>query len=125
LPHAPRLYRDRLWVLESGSGSLGWVDLEMRRFERFVQVPGFPRGLRFIGDHALVMTARRRGAEGEGDAGVHWISLKTGRTDHRLTLKGSITEAIDVAFIPGETVPRLAGLSFTDSGLESPQQIAV
>ena len=123
-PHAPRLYRNRLWVLESGTGTLGWIDLEQRRFERFAQVAGFPRGLRFIGDHALVMTAQRRG-EGEGSAGIHWINLKTGKTDHRLLLKGAVTEAIDVAVIPGETVPRLAGLSLADSGLEAPSRIAI
>jgi uncharacterized protein (TIGR03032 family) len=125
LPHAPRLYRNRLWVLESGTGSLGWIDLEKRRFERFVQVPGFPRGLRFIGDHALVMTARQRGAEGEAAAGIHWVNLKTGKTDHQLLLKGALTEAIDVAVIPGETVPRLAGLSLADSGLEMPSSGAL
>ncbi|WP_395021998.1 DUF4915 domain-containing protein [Dongia sp.] len=116
-PTAPRLTRNRLWVLESGSGWLGRVDLEKRAFERFVQLPGTPRGLRFVGNHALVMTS------GEG-AGIHWVNLKTGKTDHRLSLRGSIADAIDVAFIPGETVPRLAGLSFADSGLEEPQRIA-
>jgi uncharacterized protein (TIGR03032 family) len=124
LPRAPRLYRDRLWVLESGTGSLGWVDLEKRRFERFVQVSGFPCGLRFVGDHALVMVSRQRGEAG-GAAGIHWINLKTGKTDHQLWLKGEISEAIDVAVIPGETVPRLAGLSLADSGLEAPSQIAI
>jgi uncharacterized protein (TIGR03032 family) len=125
-PCAPRLYRNRLWVLESGTGTFGWIDLEKRRLERFVEIPGFPRGLRFIGDHALVMTARRCGAGGEGNvAGIHWVNLKTGRTDHRLSLKGAIDEAIDVAVIPGETVPRLAGLSLADSGLEAQHRVAV
>jgi uncharacterized protein (TIGR03032 family) len=115
-PRAPRLYRNRLWVLESGSGALGWIDCAARRFEHFAKVPGVARGLRFVGDHALVMTS--------GAAGIHWINLKTGKTDHRLTLKGSIAAAVDVAVIPGATVPRLAGLSFADSGLEEPQRIA-
>ena len=108
-PFAPRLYRNKLWVLESGSGALGWIDLETRRFECFAQVPGTPRGLRFVGDHALVTTS--------GAAGLHWINLKTGKFDHWLALRGSIAEAIDIAVIPGETVPRLAGLSLADSGL--------
>lgn len=125
LPHAPRLYRNRLWVLESGSGTLGWIDPERRRLEPFAQIPGFPRGLRFVGDHALVMTARRRDATGEGGAGIHWVNMKTGAFDHRLSLAESVTEAIDVAVIPGETVPRLAGLSLADSGLETPSRIAV
>jgi uncharacterized protein (TIGR03032 family) len=107
-PHAPRLYRNRLWVLEGGTGSLGWIDLAQRRFERFVQLPGSPRGLRFVGDHALVTTS--------GEAGIHWVNLKTGRIDHRLLLRDSIAEAIDVAIIPGAAVPRLAGLSLADSG---------
>jgi uncharacterized protein (TIGR03032 family) len=107
-PHAPRLYRNRLWVLESGTGSLGWIDLERRRFQRFVLVPGSPRGLRFMGDHALVTTS--------GAAGIHWVNLKTGRIDHQLSLRDPIAEVIDVAIIPGETVPRLAGLSLADSG---------
>jgi len=115
-PRAPRLYRGRLWVLESGSGALGWIDCERRRFEHFAQLPGIARGLRFVGDHALVMTA--------GVAGIHWVNLKTGKIDHRLALKSPIAEAIDVAILPGETVPRLAGLSFADSGLEEPQRIA-
>lgn len=123
LPAAPRLYRNRLWILERGTGALGRIDLEKRRFEPFSQVPGFPRGLRFVDDHALVTASRKRGEEG-GSAGIYWVSLKTGKIDHRLLLKGEIAEAIDVAVIPGETVPRLAGLSFADSGLESPQRIA-
>jgi uncharacterized protein (TIGR03032 family) len=115
LPHAPRLYRNRLWVIESGTESLGWIDLEKRRFERFVQVPGSPRGLRFLGDHALVTTS--------GAAGIHWVNLKTGRIDHQLSLQAPIAEVIDVAVIPGATVPRLAGLSVADSGMETPRQI--
>jgi uncharacterized protein (TIGR03032 family) len=116
-PNAPRLYRNRLWVLESGTGWLGCIDLEKRSFERFVQLPGTPGGLRFVGDHALVMTS------GEG-AGIDWVNLKTRKTDHKLSLRGSVANAIDVAIISGDTVPRLAGLSFADSGLEEPQQIA-
>jgi uncharacterized protein (TIGR03032 family) len=124
LPHAPRLYRGRLWILERGSGTFGWIDLEKRRFEPLAQVPGFPRGLRFMGDHALVTVSRRRGEQGGGAAGIHWVNLKTGQLDHRLSLSGSMAEAIDVAVIPGETVPRLAGLSLADSGLAAPSRIA-
>lgn len=116
-PTAPRLRGNRLWVLESGSGALGWIDPQKRRFERFAELPGTPRGLRCIGDHALVMTS------GAG-AGIHWIHLETGKVDHRLVLRGALVDAVDVAVVPGETVPRLAGLSYADSGLEQPDRIA-
>ena len=26
MPHSPRLYRDRLWLLNSGTGELGWIE---------------------------------------------------------------------------------------------------
>jgi uncharacterized protein (TIGR03032 family) len=122
-PCAPRLYRDRLWLLESGAGALGWMDSETRRFERFAQFPGTPRGLRFLGDHALVATAREPG-EAKSLAGIHWVNLKTGQTDHRLWLKAPIAEAVDIAVIPGEAVPRLAGLSLADSGSQPSRRIA-
>ena len=33
MPHSPRWYRDRLWVLNSGHGQFGYVDLETGKFE--------------------------------------------------------------------------------------------
>ncbi len=33
MPHSPRWYRDRLWVLNSGTGQLGYVDIASGRFE--------------------------------------------------------------------------------------------
>ncbi len=32
MPHSPRWYRDRLWVLNSGRGQFGYVDLQSGRF---------------------------------------------------------------------------------------------
>jgi uncharacterized protein (TIGR03032 family) len=26
MPHSPRLYRDKLWVLNSGTGEIGWIE---------------------------------------------------------------------------------------------------
>jgi len=112
LPQAPRLYRNRLWILEGGTGWFGWIDLEQRRFERFAQLPGAPRGLRFIGDHAVIATAR---ASSDDVPGLHWINIKTGKTDHRLSLSGAVDEVFDVAMIPGVAVPKLAGLSQADA----------
>ena len=33
MPHSPRFYRDQLWVLNSGAGQLGRVDLNRGVFE--------------------------------------------------------------------------------------------
>jgi len=70
MPHSPRWYRDRLWVLESGTGHFGYVDFSTKitsknpftdeeethhKFVPLVFIPGYLRGLSFIGSkYALI-----------------------------------------------------------------------
>jgi uncharacterized protein (TIGR03032 family) len=54
MPHSPRWYRGQLWVCESGSGTLGIVDVKSGRYEPIAATPGFTRGLDFAGDLAFV-----------------------------------------------------------------------
>ena len=58
MPHSPRWYRDKLWLLDSGSGRLGYLDGE--RFEPVAFMPGYARGLAFSGDYAIVGVSRPR-----------------------------------------------------------------
>jgi hypothetical protein len=32
MPHSPRWYQDKLWLLNSGKGELGYVDLDTGKF---------------------------------------------------------------------------------------------
>ena len=50
MPHSPRWYRDRLWVLDSGNGFFGYVDEATGKFERVTFCPGYLRGLTFHGE---------------------------------------------------------------------------
>ena len=54
MPHSPRWYGGRLWVLHSGTGGLGGVDLATGRYDEVVKLPGFTRGLDFAGPLAFV-----------------------------------------------------------------------
>lgn len=54
MPHSPRWYQDKLWVLESGAGSLATVDIETGILTTIVELPGFTRGLDFIGRYAII-----------------------------------------------------------------------
>jgi uncharacterized protein (TIGR03032 family) len=54
MPHSPRWYDGRLWLLESGDGSLGTVDLATGKYEAVCQLDGFTRGLDFCGPFAFV-----------------------------------------------------------------------
>src|SRR5438270_388429 len=48
MPHSPRWYHDRLWVLESGAGSIAVVDEATGRLDAVALLPGFTRGLDFF-----------------------------------------------------------------------------
>jgi uncharacterized protein (TIGR03032 family) len=54
MPHSPRWYREELWVLESGNGSLAKVDLNSGKLTTVAQVPGFTRGLAFWENLAFI-----------------------------------------------------------------------
>ncbi len=60
MPHSPRLYDGKLWFLESGRGSLAWLNPEKlhygdaRAVETVVELPGFTRGLDFCGPLAFI-----------------------------------------------------------------------
>ncbi|MCA9261814.1 MAG: DUF4915 domain-containing protein, partial [Planctomycetales bacterium] len=90
MPHSPRWYADRLWMLESGDGSFGTVDLQTGRYEPIVHLPGFTRGLSFLGPLALIGLSQVRESAvfsgiplverlEERICGVWAIHLETGR----------------------------------------------
>lgn len=54
MPHSPRWYRDRWWLLESGTGGFGFIDPKTGRFETVCTLEGFTRGLAFAGPLAFV-----------------------------------------------------------------------
>ena len=54
MPHSPRWYRGRLWVLNSGEGGLGFIDPRTGRYESVAELPGFTRGFDFVGPLAFI-----------------------------------------------------------------------
>lgn len=54
MPHSPRYYNGALWVLESGNGSLMRVDMLTGQRENVILLPGFTRGLDFVGPFAFI-----------------------------------------------------------------------
>lgn len=125
MPHSPRLYRGRLWLLDSGNGYFGYLDLNSGRFERVAFCPGYARGLSFIGDYAVVGVSRPRGqtisfeglALGSALAkrqtsprcGLQIIDLRSGDAVHWFRLDGQVSELYDVGVIPGVRQPMAIG----------------
>ncbi|MCA1852281.1 MAG: TIGR03032 family protein, partial [Beggiatoa sp.] len=124
MPHSPRLYRDKLWLLDSGRGEFGYVDLERGVFEPVAFCPGYARGLAFHGDYAIVGISRAREnrtfsglaldeallAKGaDARTGILVIDLRTGDVPHWLRITGVIAELYDVVALSGVVRPMALG----------------
>jgi len=124
MPHSPRLHRDRLWLVQSGTGEFGHVDLATGRFEPVCFLQGFARGVAFIGDHAVIGVSRPRenrtfeglalnerlAREGVGPlCYLAVVNLATGDVEHRLVIEGVVEELYDVAVLPGVIRPMVIG----------------
>ena len=124
MPHSPRVYRDRLWVLNSGTGYFGSVDLKQQKFEPLTFCPGYLRGLAFYENYAVVGLSKPRenktfsglplddnllAKNAEARCGLMVIDLNTGDIVHWLRITGIIQELYDVAILPGVFRPMALG----------------
>lgn len=124
MPHSPRWYRDKLWLLNSGTGEFGWVDLETGRFEPVAFCPGYLRGLAFQGDFAVVGLSKPRHNQSftglalderlveksaAARCGLMVIDLRSGDIVHSLSMEGIVEELYDVAVLPGVRQPSAIG----------------
>lgn len=123
MPHSPRWHDGKLWLLNSGTGELGWI--EDGKFQALCFLPGFVRGLAFAAGCAVVGLSKLRSpqftglpleerlhAEGNhgGCCGLRVVDLATGEIVHSLDLPEPIDELFDVAVLPGVRQPRALGL---------------
>lgn len=60
MPHSPRWYDDRLWVLNSGAGELLLIDPSSGHRSVVCELPGYLRGLCFVGPYALIGLSKIR-----------------------------------------------------------------
>ncbi|MCA9055283.1 MAG: TIGR03032 family protein [Planctomycetaceae bacterium] len=124
MPHSPRVYRDKLWLLNSGTGHFGYIDRQTGRFEAVTFCPGYLRGLSFHGDFAVVGLSKQREnrtfsglalddnlaqANAEPRCGVHVIDLRSGDIVHWLRIDGIVSELYDVITLPGVRRPQAIG----------------
>src|SRR5262249_34224693 len=60
MPHSPRWYDGRLWLLESGTGRLVHMDLPTGQWQVVTELPGFTRGLALLGPYAFIGLSKIR-----------------------------------------------------------------
>lgn len=129
MPHSPRLYDGKLWVLNSGMGELTIVDPVDGRVTPVAFCPGYARGLSFIGRYAVIGLSRprnNRNFEGlmlderlkatniEPRSGLIIVDIDSGKMVEWLLFEHTVDELYDVAIMPGARQPELIGFDEGD-----------
>ncbi len=126
MPHSPRWYDGALWVANAGTGELGRIDVDRGRFEPVAALPGFARGLCFVGHYAVVGTSKPRHGDmysglGLDDRlgslgwpprlGIFVVDLRSGEVVEWLQVDGESRELFEVVALPGVRRPSAFGLT--------------
>ncbi len=139
MPHSPRLRGEKLWLLDSGKGFLGYVDVQATgtphsetegrgtkagEFHPVTFCRGYARGLALCGDYAVVGLSKPRenktftGLElqdglvqrdAEARCGLAVVDLRSGDIAHWLWIDGLVAELYDVVVLPGVRRPMALG----------------
>src|SRR5439155_23784210 len=118
MPHSPRWYQGKLWVLESGQGSLAIADVQRGTWQTVAQVPGFTRGLDFYGPLAFIGLSQVRETAvfsriplverlKERTCGVWVVHIETGQTVGFLRFEAGVQEIFAVQVLPGMHFPEV------------------
>lgn len=112
MPHSPRFYQDKLWVLNSGSGQFGFCDLQTGQFQPICFCPGFVRGLAFYRNYAIIGLSKVRDGRLAGLQLQNYLTesdtlcalmvadINTGHVLHWLKFDDQVTEIYDVVVLP-------------------------
>ncbi len=118
MPHSPRLYGGQLWLLESGEGSLAKVDLTSQSWQTVTRMPGFTRGVDFIGSLAFIGLSQVRESAvfsgiplmdrlEERTCGVWVVNIQTGQTVAFLRFEEGVQEIFAVQILRGARFPEI------------------
>jgi uncharacterized protein (TIGR03032 family) len=121
MPHSPRWHQRRLWVLNSGTGEVWAVEPSGGRFEVVCGLPGYLRGLCFVGPYALVGLCKIRERHIFGGlpiqkrfdkllCGVAVVDLRSGAVPAMFEFTAGCEELYDVQFLPGIRRPMILDL---------------
>jgi uncharacterized protein (TIGR03032 family) len=117
MPHSPRWYQDKLWILEAGGGGLGTIDLATGKYQQVAAFPGFSRGLDFVGPYAFVGLSLPRNLQiykgltvaelpiDKRSCGVWVVDTRSGKVVAFLKLIGDVREIFSVAVLPEYQFP--------------------
>src|SRR5438874_119092 len=120
MPHAPRVYQGRVWLLDSGMGRLVTVDPANGKVEPVAELPGYTRGLAFHDHFAFVGLSKIRETSTFGGlpiaerreelrCGIGVVDVRNGRFAAHLEFQSGVEEIFAVEVLPGIRLPVVSG----------------
>lgn len=117
MPHSPRWHDGTLWLLESGKGTLERFDLATGQRTTIATLPGFTRGLAFIGPYALIGLSQVRESvfkdlpvtqtTEQRNCGVWIVDTRVGTIVGFARFEGMVQEIFDVQVLRGQKWPTI------------------
>lgn len=122
MPHSPRVYRGRLWVLESGRAELQYVDPETGQRHTVTRLPGYVRGLAFYDRFAFVGLSKAREKRMFGglpieehktelQCGIQVVDLDSGKVVAFIQFEAGCEELFDVQVLPNARRANIIGFT--------------
>lgn len=118
MPHSPRWYNGKLYLLLSATGELICADLERGSYDTVVKLPGFARGMARCGDYLFIGISRMREQQVFADlpvgqlkpfVGVVAVHLPSATIAGHVEYITSCQEIYDVQVLPGTRRPGILG----------------
>jgi uncharacterized protein (TIGR03032 family) len=125
-PHSPKWYQGKLWILETGTGHFGYIDIKEKKFIPCKFLPSFLRGLDFIGDYAIIAGSFDRHDYAFKDiplgkileskkmkvrAGIFIVDIRTFDVKHEFMFTNDKTELYDVNVVRDVERPMIVELN--------------
>ncbi|GAA4875103.1 TIGR03032 family protein [Ferrimonas pelagia] len=118
MPHSPRWHDGNLYVCESGHGLFCRYNFDTGEKQVVAELPGFTRGVDFIGPIAIVGLSKVRQSDvsrpaplaqkyPETHSGLWFIDLRSAEVIGTLSFTGNVDQIYDVAVLPDCTFPAL------------------
>ena len=128
LPQSPRFYQNKLWLLNSGTGEFGYINLSNGAFEVVTFLPGYLKGLSFIGDYAVIGSSliqkddifsnleifNKFSDNSQQVNGLFVVNLKTGVVETQLSINETPCFVTDVATLQHSKAPMALGFFGND-----------
>lgn len=125
MPHSPRVYNGKIYVLLSATGELAEIDPPKKSYKVIKRLDGFVRGLDRIGDYIFIgLSKLRQTSKAFADlpiaqrsifCGIIAMHLPTASITGYIKYENSVEEIYDVKVLPGLLRPGILNLEKPES----------